>query len=246
MKFQFPNFIKIMNKFYLLISLILISFISCKNEKSDSIINETESNKETTLLDGYEDGEYCAEVEYFYDKTGTNSTYTLKVEIVNNKLVKIYWPNGGWLDESHFIPPNINNGEANFESDQGVDYSIKIIGKSSDCNYSTNVIDENDLIQESEVKRFDGVEGTVIWDSNSCDYVVIYTDNNWYVIAQKYSGAYNLSEGDKVRGDLVTFGFEDVYCLNKDIEMRLYIDNYYAIKSSARDKIIDKCNLVEE
>ena len=43
------------------------------------------------------DGDYCAEIDYYYSKTGTESTYTLKVEIEDNELVKIYWPNGdGW------------------------------------------------------------------------------------------------------------------------------------------------------
>ena len=45
---------------------------------------------------------------------------------------------------------------------------------------------------------------------------------------------------------MVGFGFEDVYCINKGKEMRLYIDNYYATKSSAEELIIEKCNLSEE
>ena len=56
----------------------------------------------------YNDGNYCAEVEYYNLKTGTHSTYTLPVEVENNKLTVIHFPNGGWLDDSHFTPPTIS------------------------------------------------------------------------------------------------------------------------------------------
>ena len=79
---------------------------------------------------GYPDGEYCAQVEYYYPKTGTRSTYTLKVEIEDHRLTTIYWPNGGWLDESHFEPPDISGGYTTFESDAGAEYTVKILGKS--------------------------------------------------------------------------------------------------------------------
>jgi hypothetical protein len=38
--------------------------------------------------DGYKDGTYCAEVDYYYSKTGTSSTYTLEIEIEDNKLTR--------------------------------------------------------------------------------------------------------------------------------------------------------------
>lgn len=227
--------------YFILVSILLM--LSCKNESknndySDENIEAIESNSD----DGYKNGDYCAEVDYYYDKTGTNSSYTLKVEINNNQLIKIYWPNGGWLDNSHFTPPSISDGQASFISDQGVEYNVRIIGTDGDCYYSNNALNEDDLIEDGETKKVDGIIGTVIWDSYSCDYVVIYTENNWYVVAEKYSGAYNLSQGDKVRGDIVGFGFEEVYCINKDKEMRLYIDNYYTFQSSAEELIFEKCN----
>lgn len=232
-----------MNKSVAFIIILIILFGSCKNKSSNAKIDSTSSKNKSN---NYTNGDYCATVNYYYGVTGTNSTYTLKVEIEDNQLVKIYWPNGGWLDNSHFNPPDISDGQASFESDKGITYTVNIIGEDGDCTYSSSSEDEEELIKEKEEKKLDGVSGTVIWDSNSCDYVVIYTENNWYVIAEKYSGAYNLSVGDKVRGDLIGFGFEDVYCLNKDKEMRLYIDNYYATKSSSEELIRDKCNLNEK
>lgn len=231
-----------------LLSILFFSIIliGCKDNSDFQPDTKDKSLSNIDNTNGYNDGIYCAKVSFYYSKTGSNSLYTLKVEIENNELVKIYWPNGGWLDNTHFNPPCIRDGNTTFVSDRGVELTVKIIGEGSECNYSTNVQDEDDLIVESETQKINGVTGTVIWESYSCDYVVIYTENNWYIIAQKYSGAYNLSEGDKVRGDLVGFGFEDVYCINKEKEMRLYIDNYYATKSSTEELIIEKCNLSEE
>lgn len=99
---------------------------------------------------GYEDGTYCAEIDYYYSETGTSSTYTHEVEIENNELTIIHWPNGGWLDDSHFSPPDISDGEASFTSDRGVDYTVRIIGKEGDCSLDKYVTDEDELIEENE------------------------------------------------------------------------------------------------
>lgn len=93
---------------------ILFLFLSCKGN----------SNNYT-----YSDGDYNAEIEYYNPKTSKSSIYTLKVEIEDDKLVKIYWSNGGWLDNSHFTPPNISSGVARFTSDRGYRYNTKIVSK---------------------------------------------------------------------------------------------------------------------
>jgi hypothetical protein len=147
-------------KYQLFIFLIIIFTInSCKNNSetsSDSNTYESTSNSENLdedaydEIDGYKDGDYCAEIDYYYNKTGTSSRYTLKVEIESNELVKIYWPNGGWLDNSHFNPPDISDGEARFESDQGVEYKVRIIGEDGECNYSLSADNEDNLIKQAE------------------------------------------------------------------------------------------------
>ena len=58
----------------------------------------------------YEDGTYCATVDYYNPNTGNSNSYVLNVEIENDELITIYWPNGGWLDESHFSFENISSG----------------------------------------------------------------------------------------------------------------------------------------
>jgi hypothetical protein len=140
---KFNNFLKIC-----LILCLTSLFIQCK--KSDNDYEEEEQEESYSDENGYSDGTYCAEIDYYYSETGTSSTYTLLVEIENNELTVIHWPNGGWLDDSHFTPPDISSGEASFSSDRGVDYTVKIIGNEGDCSTSSYVTDEDDLIQQKE------------------------------------------------------------------------------------------------
>jgi hypothetical protein len=129
---------------------LILLIISCGRKSSDEQNNFPTESDGFVSEDGYEDGTYCAEIEYYYSETGTNSTYTLEVEIENNELTVIHWPNGGWLDSSHFTPPDISDGEASFTSDQGVDYNVKIIGNGGNCVTDSYAEDEDDLVREKE------------------------------------------------------------------------------------------------
>ena len=85
--------------------------------------------------DKYPDGTYCAEINYYNPNTGTSSNYNLNIEIEERELIKILWPNGGWLDEDHFSDVIINNGGyAKFTSDKGYEYTIYITGP--ECSYT--------------------------------------------------------------------------------------------------------------
>ncbi|CAM4172807.1 hypothetical protein FLAN108750_13875 [Flavobacterium antarcticum] len=127
--------------------LLIFSFLACKETSSSydtkesnnsfyqeggaSYTNETYS----TNSEAYSDGTYSADVDYYNPDTGTNSTYTLNVEVENNEVTVIYWPNGGWLDDSHFSPQELDsNGSCSFISDKGYEYSIHITG--SETSYT--------------------------------------------------------------------------------------------------------------
>ena len=91
------------------IYIILFAFLlySCSGKtKSHSFEedNETVSSQdnEEQEEEEYSDGEWCADVEYYNPNTGTRHTYTLDVEVDGGELIRIDWPNGGWLDEAHF------------------------------------------------------------------------------------------------------------------------------------------------
>jgi hypothetical protein len=145
-------------KYSLLLLLIIchLNLVSCNSNPANPETEEGATNTRASRnsWDGeYEDGTYCAEVRYYYSKTGTNSKYILHVDIEDGILVKIHWPNGGWLDETHFTPPDISGGIAHFTSDKDVDYTISIIGKEGDCYTSSFAKDEDDLEDEVEQRE---------------------------------------------------------------------------------------------
>lgn len=106
--------------------------VAVLNQGCDNSKRKTSSDIEDYYSedDGYEDGTYCADVNYYNPNTGTRSTYSLEVEIESNSLVKIYWGNGGWLDEDHFRSADLDNGGfCSFTSDKGYRYRVQITGK---------------------------------------------------------------------------------------------------------------------
>jgi hypothetical protein len=128
-----------------LFSLFLL-LLSCKNNsedipaesfysnQNDSVVeDEEETNEEELAVNGYSDDTYCAEVEYYNPNTGTRSNYTLTVEVYNNEVTEINFPQG-WLDGDQFSSEELDkNGECDIRTYRGYQYSIKIIGSSSGC-----------------------------------------------------------------------------------------------------------------
>jgi hypothetical protein len=104
------------------------------------------SDDESIEIDGtYQDGTYCSNVEYYNPSTGTRNTYQLNVEVENNAVVKIIFPNGGWLDDDHFSPQELDrSGYCSFTSDNNNEYVINITG--SECDFT----DESRLRRDVE------------------------------------------------------------------------------------------------
>lgn len=97
-----------------------------ENEDVEEVVEEEEEK--------YPDGTYCAEVEYSNPNTGTNSSYTLTVEVEGNEITQINWPNGGMLDQDHFSGAELDeDGSTSFTSDMGYDYEVQITGSEGDC-----------------------------------------------------------------------------------------------------------------
>lgn len=129
--------------FYCLILILLL--VSCKKENTESYVEPQsfssntdyndydEINSENTDLSDSYNGTYCAEVEYYNPNTGTRSTYELDVEVEDGYLVQIDWPNGGWLDETHFTSEDISSGECSFTSDRGYRYTVILGEKGGGC-----------------------------------------------------------------------------------------------------------------
>lgn len=141
-KFLLKNIVKIpifgqhtnndfwMNK----ISILLIFFtflISCQKSNEGNALGEEITLSEND--DYFVDGDYCAEVNYYNPNTGTQSSYTLTVEVSDNELVKINFPNGGYFDDEITNGALDSSGEASFTSNKGYDYTVKITGRGSNC-----------------------------------------------------------------------------------------------------------------
>lgn len=128
----------------LLLVLVVISFTACKNQSDSSEDSDTELT--TIDEDGnevYPDGTYCADIDYYNPDTGTRSTYSLNVEVESNEVTIIHWPNGGWLDDSHFSPEALDsNGSCSFTSDKGYEYDVQITGP--ECSYTDETKAQND------------------------------------------------------------------------------------------------------
>ena len=119
---------------------MLILNTSCNSNNRNQSHNDTEENiseaeNNGPENDGYEDGTYCAEVEYYNPSTGTRNTYDLDVEVEAGELTVIHWPNSGWLDDSHFYPEDITSGECEFTSDKGYRYTVTL-GELGGCGYT--------------------------------------------------------------------------------------------------------------
>lgn len=144
-------------KFYFILTIFLV-FISCKKESNDAYTSDAENEVQTlynednaSSSEAYSDGTYCADIEYYNPETGTSSTYTLNVEVENNELSVIQWPNGGWLDSSHFSPEELDsNGSCSFSTYDGKQYDIQITG--SECSFTDEYEVRNDKEDENKLK----------------------------------------------------------------------------------------------
>lgn len=97
----------------------------------------------------YPDGTYCAEIEYYNPNTGTRSTYSLDVDVEDGDMVKIHWSNGGWLDDTHFRPQDITDGDCSFTSDRGYRYTVEL-QEFGGCGYTEEHKIRRDVNNEVE------------------------------------------------------------------------------------------------
>jgi hypothetical protein len=144
--------------------ILIVAFILLKGGVKSCSNDKTEPEKQSTKKEAYSDGTYAAEVEYYNPNTGTRNTYTLNVEVKNNKLTLIQWPQGGWLDDSHFYPEELdNNGKCSFKSDAGYRYTVTITGSETSYpdkvkvskSYEDNYEEESDQVDPMKCPNCD-------------------------------------------------------------------------------------------
>ncbi|MBU0490053.1 MAG: hypothetical protein KKA07_03115 [Bacteroidetes bacterium] len=69
----------------------------------------------------------CLIVIYYNSKTGYSATYNLEVEVENNQVTIIYFPNDGYLDDDHIQPATLNDdGFATVDGEDGKTYDVQL------------------------------------------------------------------------------------------------------------------------
>jgi len=89
-----------------------------------------------------DDGTYDAEVSYHNPSTGYSSTYELEVEVEDGYLTVIYFPSGGWLDDSHITPAEINGDYVYVYDDRGREYEVYIYQQNDLKHQTSNFINQ--------------------------------------------------------------------------------------------------------
>jgi hypothetical protein len=125
-----------MKKFcYLLLISLLLQFGCGDSNKKKTSAKESEDREDTSWK--LEDGDYCADVMYYNPRTGHKASYDLTVEIVNNTPTKIYFCNGGYLDDFNSLELS-ENLQSSFTMDDGrqfdLDVSNQLCDEKENCN----------------------------------------------------------------------------------------------------------------
>lgn len=152
---------------------VVISFTECKKDNvSDDYTDETTEIES----DDYPDGTYCADVNYYNPDTGTRSTYSLNVEVVNYTITVIHWPSGGWLDESHFTAQGLSiSGSCSFTSDKGYQYEIQI--KGPECSFTDESKMSSDLEDDKNAVTCPNCGGDKETNEKYCNNCVEFEKN---------------------------------------------------------------------
>lgn len=149
---------------------------SCADTTSDRYEYEADSDRATSDYSsdteeesGFADGDYCAQVEYYNPKTRHSAVYTLNVKVRDNRLVEIYWPNGGWYDSSHFTPADIEDGDAEFVSDRNVEYRVVILGERGSRVVDNHALSEREFLERIEQQSAQEEQEYYYYESESSE-----------------------------------------------------------------------------
>lgn len=83
--------------------------------------------------------------------------------------------------------------------------------------------------------------GVVVAENTpGCDYFVVETSGG-YTLLEWYGGVVSIWTGDKVSGDLHSYGFTDVQIEGRG-EMRVWIEDYWMSDSDAEEYCYGNCN----
>lgn len=153
---------------YTIIGILLIGLWGCKEKQEEAKINNYDSPREDnnayysppknyTYSEPQQRsnnsvglGDYQAEVEYYNPETGRSATYYLWVDIENGELVKIYFSNGGWWDDTNFSPVDISDGEASFITYDGKSITVRLLDDIEREDMDESDIEDDELEEDED------------------------------------------------------------------------------------------------
>jgi len=98
-----------------------------RGDSREYAVDDDESNDEDASQCRFDNGTHLATVDYYNPSTGHSATYSLEVEVEDCEVTIIYFPSGGWLDDSHISPAEIDDsGDAELEDEKGRTFSVHI------------------------------------------------------------------------------------------------------------------------
>jgi len=80
---------------------------------------------------------------------------------------------------------------------------------------------------------------TVTMMRDLCDYFVVATDRG-FCIFEWYGGGVPM-EGDVLRGDLDSYGFQNAYDITQKANLTTYVEEYWLSRDEAIEKLYDLC-----
>jgi hypothetical protein len=82
--------------------------------------------------------------------------------------------------------------------------------------------------------------GVVLKKFGACDYFIVDGPRGLYVL--EWYGGHDPDEGEKIVGDIGSYGFADVYYPDQDDEGRVWVEDYLESITSAVEEISDHCD----
>ncbi len=83
------------------------------------------------------------------------------------------------------------------------------------------------------------VRGTVSHRISGCDYFLVLTPTGYDVL--EWYGDHDPDKGDVLIDNYETYGFHDILDETADEKIHVYTDDYHLSKTSALEKLTDKC-----
>lgn len=115
-----------MLKTSVIVFLLTLFLFSCSHV-DDQNDNNRSNDEESANGCSYEDGTHSATVEYYNPETGYEATYNLDVEVNDCEVIQIDFNNGGYLDDSHISPTELDSdGSCTLEDERGREFTIHL------------------------------------------------------------------------------------------------------------------------